>query len=113
MLRLVLQSPGSSPLAIAQDRRQNTTPTIIHNTASLLRHAHIPGFLSKLANRAFLRRFARVDEARRNLDRNLVDRRPVLLLQEEFGARRFVEDGYDADAVDRAVGWSGLLWALR
>ena len=60
--------------------------TVEHDGRDLKNLAHIARLLFELAHRRLLGRLARVDEAGRHLDRDLVDRRAELPLQYYLGA---------------------------
>lgn len=69
--------------------------------------------LAQLAHGGLLGRLAGVDEARGHLERDAVDGRAVLLLQDNLLARGLLEDGDDADAVNvAALGPRGALGGL-
>lgn len=73
--------------------------------------SHVSRLFPQLPQCAYLWTLPLIDEAGWHLDGDLVDRGSKLLLQEKFGTGRFLEDGYDADAVDEGVLRAGL--ALR
>lgn len=88
--------------------KKNQPHTVKHNRAPLLRHTHKPRLLAQLSHRTFFRCLACIYEACGDLDCDFIDGWAVLLLQEEFRACGFGEDGDDADTVDGTVFGAGL-----
>lgn len=120
MFRLVLQKPGSTlckPPARGVTKRVNGVneerQTIKHNRTRLLRDPHKSRLLLQLTQRTLLHRLTLINQPRRHLNRNLIDRRPILLLQEQFGAvpAWLVQDRDDVDGVNGAVCGTGLTLA--
>lgn len=79
-----------------------------HNRTRLLDRAYITRLLLEFPHGTLLRCLAFINQSSRYLDRDFVDRRSELFLEQNFGALGRVEDGDNADAVDRAVFGAGL-----
>jgi len=62
--------------------------TIEHHPRSLGDLGHVPRLLPQLANGCLFRRLALVDQAGRDLDTDLVNRRSELLLKHDLGAKQ-------------------------
>lgn len=84
--------------------RRAETRVVPHDGAGLARDAHVARLLPELAHGGLLRRLPGVDETRGDLDGDGVQRGAVLLLEDDGGSLRQVEDGQDADAVDLGGG---------
>jgi len=86
--------------------------TIEHDrslTQSTFDHlSHIARLLLQFSDRTCLSVLAFVDQARRNLDADFVDRWSILLLQQDFWTGLLFQNCNDTHAVDQTVLGSGL-----
>lgn len=84
------------------------TPAAVRNHG-----AHVARLLAELAHGGLLGRLALVDQAGRQLDDHPIGGRAELLLEQQLGPRRLLEDGDDLDGVDgAALGLGGALGGL-
>ena len=87
IFRFVLQKPGSAYVSAqvhiyrSQTCKVMEAHTIKHNRTYLRGNTHIPRLLFQLPHRALGRAFASIHQPSRHLYRDLIYRRPKLLLQ--------------------------------
>ena len=82
--------------------------TVIHHRTRLLRHTHIPRLLLELTNSTLIRALTSINQARRDLNNNHVDRRPILFLKQQLRPLRLIEDRQDTHAINGAIGRTSL-----
>lgn len=94
---------NTRPRGMDGERVKAPLLTIKHDRRHLVHSTNIPRLLPQLAHSRLPNALALVDEAGRQLDGDLVQRRAELPLQQDLGARGRLEDGEDAHAVDAAA----------
>lgn len=78
-------------------------PTVVHDTSSLICDADVPSFFFQLSNCSLLNCLPCIDQSCWEFYDDLVDGRPVLLLQKNLGAIHLIQNGDDIDTVDMGV----------
>lgn len=77
--------------------------TIIHDTSSFISNTNVPSLFFQLADRSLLNCLPGINQPCRELYDNLVDWRPVLLLQKDLRAILLIQKSDDVDSIDRGV----------
>lgn len=77
--------------------------TIVHDTSSFISNTGVPSLFFQLPDRSLLNCLPGVDQSCREFYDDLINWRPILLLQKDFGAILLIQKSDDVDSINRGV----------